>query len=348
MREYYAFNPRPPEQHEVTPAGDQMFQPPRPTSASVEGWLTTVMDPQSQDDLRTDLLSGSLRPTMAPQRPVRVDLSTATRVALTGAALLVAALLVYIGRGYIGWPAEVVGPTEVVEPVELTDPAEADDTIAAIPLTAVLPSQPSDAIPSAAPVTPLVSLAPISDAVIPVTSASSPPTEQPVAERQGGPANSTDSSFVASRSEPNESAEEITAQPGSEAMIEPNADIFAPDTGTDETQARADESPAAHAVANDQVADQSESVTASDQATTEPTTVATEASAAAQQDETTTITVSSAIQVDLRRPVDEQRGRGGADIEATGEGFKRAGQVLSKLSQPISNAGPGGGYFDHR
>jgi hypothetical protein len=183
------------------------------------------MDPLSPDDLRTDLLSGPFRPAMVPQRAARVDLSTATRVVLIGAALLVAALLAYIGRGYIGWPAEMVEPTEVVETIELTDPAEADGTIAVSSLTAVLPSQPGDAILVAAPVTRLVVLAPISDAAIPVTSASSPPIEQPVAERQGGPAGSTDSSIVASQTEPSESTQEITAQPGSDAAIEPIADL---------------------------------------------------------------------------------------------------------------------------
>lgn len=349
MREYNAFNSSLTEQREVTPAAARMFQTSRPTSASVDDGLTMVMDPVSQADLRTGLPSGPFPAAMVSLRPVRGGITTPKRAALVGVALLAAALLVYIGRGYMHRPAEIVEPTELIEPTELTAPADAEDTIAVIPLTAALPSQPTDATPLAVSVAPVVVvLAPISDAAIPVPNANSPLTDQPVAELNGGPASSTDSSTTASLTEPSEPTEEIAAQPGSDAAIEPEANLPTPDTGSDEAQATADESPTTPAVATDRVADQSESAAGSNQATTKPTTVADQTNSAAQQDGTTATTASSATQVDLPRPANEQRGRGDADNHATGEGFKRASQVLSKLSQPISNAGQGGGNFGHR
>ena len=123
MREYYGFNPNLPEQHQAT---DELLPPLR------------IFQPELQSDLGlgrrwADHDDGSDLAGRPPHRPAERTVpsgngaaaakpaaasTTPKRAALVGATLFVAALLVYIGRGYIPWPAEGV------EPAELTAPAD--------------------------------------------------------------------------------------------------------------------------------------------------------------------------------------------------------------------------------
>ena len=311
--------------------------PQRPVSAPVEDGMTTMMDPLSQDDLRTALQSDPSPAAITPLRQSRGGLATPKRAGLVGATLLAAALLVYIGRGYIHEPVEMTQPTE------LAAPAEADQTdlaIAEIPLTIdTLSSQLIDTPPLVAPIAPaVVVVSPLPDTTIPVTIASLPPSELSAVQTDTAANNSTTAS--------SESNEPVASQ--SDAEIDPVADLPAPTTETTDTPTATDEAVVAPVATTDQVADQTETATASDQTTDRDPVVADDTTAETDQAASTESSTNTVAQVEQPRTVSQQQNRRGDENRAAGEGLKVASQVLTKVAQPIANAGQAGRYFGQR